>query len=199
MAVVKLHSDIFRQLLTTDFIAPHGWTGQVRQAIEELRFGRILEYLRAASLEEEDDSIIRRCSETSIPYLRILSRVQDNDGQSRVQFIDCDPRLAISRMCQAIAALQGAVSAKPEAAGKTGIPVQWEVDRQIIETLRAVSHRCTTKALLAVMGKRGLNPSDSTVKKRLAEMVKDRRLTKNPRAKPPGYGLPEWGDGSAGS
>jgi hypothetical protein len=48
------------------------------------------------------------------------------------------------------------------------------------------------------MYKRGLEPSESTVKKRLAQLVKDRRLTNDPKARPKGYGLPEW-SGSSGS
>jgi hypothetical protein len=77
-------------------------------------------------------------------------------------------------------------------------PSEWEVDRQIIETLRAVGHRLTTDELLTEMSNRGLDPSDSTVKKRLTVLVKDRRLTNDPKARPRGYGLPEW-HGSFGS
>jgi hypothetical protein len=85
-------------------------------------------------------------------------------------------------------------------AGKPSIvdPPEREPDRQIIETLRAVGHRLTTKKLLAKMSDRKLNPAESTVKKRLAEMVKNRRLTNDPKARPRGYGLPEW-IGSSGS
>jgi hypothetical protein len=71
-------------------------------------------------------------------------------------------------------------------------PSDWEVDPQIIETLRTIGHRLTTKALLAEMSKRGLDPSGSTVKKRLAKLADDGRLTKDPKARPRGYGLPEW-------
>jgi hypothetical protein len=73
-----------------------------------------------------------------------------------------------------------------------------ESDLQIIDTLRAVGHRLTTTKLLSAMTGRGLNPSESTVKKRLAGLVKGRRLTRDPKASPRGYGLPEW-DGSSGS
>jgi hypothetical protein len=48
------------------------------------------------------------------------------------------------------------------------------------------------------MSNRGLNPSESTLKKRLPVLVKDGRLTKDPKAKPRGYGLPE-SHGSFGS
>jgi hypothetical protein len=70
--------------------------------------------------------------------------------------------------------------------------------REIIETLRDVGHRLTTTKLVKVMEKRGLNPAESTVKKRLAELVRTRRLDNDPKAKPRGYGLPEW-NGSSGS
>jgi hypothetical protein len=76
--------------------------------------------------------------------------------------------------------------------GETERPER-ESDREIIETLRAVGHRLTTGGLLREMTKLELNPADSTVKKRLAELVKDGRLTNDPKAKPRGYGLPEWG------
>jgi hypothetical protein len=65
-------------------------------------------------------------------------------------------------------------------------------DREIIETLREKGRRLTTTELIAEMETRGLNPSESTVKKRLAELVKDKALDKDPNAKPRGYGLPEW-------
>jgi hypothetical protein len=78
-------------------------------------------------------------------------------------------------------------------------PSRWDVEPRIIETLRHVGQRRTTTKLLGEMSKRGLKESDSTVKKRLAEMVKDQRLTKDPKANPPGYGLPEWETGSSGA
>jgi len=73
-------------------------------------------------------------------------------------------------------------------------------DRQIIETLKTVGHRLTTTKLNAEMNKREWT-SDSTLKKRLAELVKDGRLNNDPRARPRGYGLPEWisSSGSGGS
>jgi hypothetical protein len=73
-----------------------------------------------------------------------------------------------------------------------------ESDLQIIETLRAVGHRLTTTKLISAMTECGLNPSESTVKKRLAGLVKSGQLDNDPKARPRGYGLPEW-DGSRGS
>lgn len=77
-------------------------------------------------------------------------------------------------------------------------PSVYEADRQISETLRAVGHRLSTSQLLVEMGRRGLNASESTVKKRLSAMVKDKWLDNDPKARPRGYGLPEW-NGSSGS
>jgi hypothetical protein len=89
---------------------------------------------------------------------------------------------------QTIATLQAALATVGEPA--TGC--QRESDRQIIATLRKVGHRCTTMRLLEEMEQGRLNPAVSTIKKRLAELVKVGRLTKAPGSKPPGYGLPEW-------
>jgi hypothetical protein len=73
-----------------------------------------------------------------------------------------------------------------------------ESDGQICDALRAIGHRLTTSELLSVMNQSSMNPSESTVKKRLATMVKEGRLTNDPKARPRGYGLPEW-TGSFGS
>ena len=83
--------------------------------------------------------------------------------------------------------------ARSEKAGSS-----WNVDVEICETLKAVGHRLTTIELLSEMSVRYSAVSDSTVKKRLAEMVRDKRLTNDPKARPRGYGLREW-DGSLGS
>jgi hypothetical protein len=74
-------------------------------------------------------------------------------------------------------------------------------DQEIVETLRSVGHRLTTIPLIEAMQKRGLIPSESTVKKRLAVMVDDGRLDNDPHGRPRGYGLPEWNgpSGSSGS
>jgi hypothetical protein len=86
----------------------------VREAFQELRVGRAKEYLAAVALGEDNDSILRRCQETSIPYLRRLSLVQDNDGQSRVDFVDCNPGPAICGMIRAIAVLDAALPPTPQ-------------------------------------------------------------------------------------
>jgi hypothetical protein len=74
----------------------------------------------------------------------------------------------------------------------------WEADGQIVETLKAVGHRLTTSPLLSKMSERYENVSVSTFKQRAAVMVREGRLTNDPKARPRGYGLPEW-DGSPGS
>jgi hypothetical protein len=78
-------------------------------------------------------------------------------------------------------------------------PSRWKVDERIIETLRGVGHRLTTTKLLGEMEPPEWTPSESTAKKRLATLVKAKRLTNDPKSKPPGYGLPEWAVGSSGS
>ena len=95
--------------------------------------------------------------------------------------------------------LATAVSAMGGPLGESATQVERDADRDIIETLRAIARRCTTTALLTQMNDRGLVAADSTVKKRLAEMIKDGRLTKDPKARRPGYGLPEWNCSSFGS
>jgi hypothetical protein len=69
---------------------------------------------------------------------------------------------------------------------------KWVADREILDVLKDVGHRLSTREILAEMTRRGHNPSESTVGHRLAEMVKDGRLTKDRKARPPGYGLPGW-------
>jgi hypothetical protein len=86
-----------------------------------------------------------------------------------------------------------------KAPSKEKIPSQHKSDQEILETLRGVGHRLTTNRLIDAMSERGLNPAESTVKKRLAEMVRDGLLTNDPTVNPRGYGLPEWVDGSHSS
>jgi hypothetical protein len=74
----------------------------------------------------------------------------------------------------------------------------WTVDDRILETLKTVGRRLSTTKLISAMNARGRRVSVSTVKKRLALMVREKRLTNDTKAKPRGYGLREW-DHSAGS
>src|SRR5262245_43422234 len=68
---------------------------------------------------------------------------------------------------------------------------RWKVDEQIISALKAVGHRLTTTKLLSKMDSlNSENFSESTVKKRLATMVLENRLTNDRKGEPPGYGLP---------
>jgi hypothetical protein len=68
----------------------------------------------------------------------------------------------------------------------------WEADDQIVQTIRKAGERLTTDQLLYAMQGLGLSAKESTVKKRLAALVENKTLTNDPRAKPRGYGLPEW-------
>jgi hypothetical protein len=52
----------------------------------------------------------------------------------------------------------------------------WAVDDQIRETLKTVARRLSTTKLISEMNGRGLTVSVSTVKKRLALMVREKRL-----------------------
>jgi hypothetical protein len=74
----------------------------------------------------------------------------------------------------------------------------WQLDRQVQETLQSVGHRLTTSKLLYEMERRRIPVDESSLKKRLAAMVKANRLTNDPKARPRGYGLPDW-TSSAGS
>lgn len=74
----------------------------------------------------------------------------------------------------------------------------WEADEQIRCTLEAVGQRLTTTELLSKMAAIYPGVSDSTVKKRLSLMVREKRLTNEQKIRPRGYGLPEW-DSSFGS
>jgi hypothetical protein len=90
-------------------------------------------------------------------------------------------------------------SAETGGANKPAGSTQRPSDIEILETIRAVNHRCTTMKLLTEMTLRKLSPSPSTVKKRLAALVKAKQLNNDPKANPRGYGLPEWNSGSSGS
>jgi hypothetical protein len=74
-----------------------------------------------------------------------------------------------------------------------------ELDRQIIETLRVVGYRLTTMKLYREMDRPNRPVSLPTLKRRLAELVDGRWLDNDPKAKPRGYGLPEWRSGSSGA
>lgn len=66
------------------------------------------------------------------------------------------------------------------------------IPQEIINTLKAVGHRLTAMQLLAEMAQRGYEWSEASVFNWCSRMVKDGKLTKDPSASPPGYGLPSW-------
>src|SRR5262249_24885627 len=68
----------------------------------------------------------------------------------------------------------------------------WRVDDQSVGTLRQAGQHLTTGEPMDKMSELGLDPKLSTVKQRGAALVRTGRLINNRKAKPPGYGLPEW-------
>src|SRR5208337_4543229 len=160
----------------TGFLAPHGWSASIMQALESFRSG---EWVYHPS---------RFCDWTPI------ESGQDMGKRERV-FNPEKARISLEWLDRFIKTFEAELSAVTVPA----TDVQRESDRQIITTLREVGRRCTTKKLLDEMTKRELNPAESTVKKRLAAMVTSGLLTNDAKAKPPGYGLPEWSRGSSGS
>jgi hypothetical protein len=84
----------------------------------------------------------------------------------------------------------------PRANSYSALP---EFDRQIIETLRAVGYRLTTMKLYGEMDRPDRPVSLPTLKRRLAELVDGQWLDNDQKAKPRGYGLPEWRSGSSGA
>jgi hypothetical protein len=105
LEVVALRAQIDLFLYSLVFFAPYGWPPQVRRALAELRFGRAVECLAARS-------------EGPLP-----------GGHSRGEFVDCDPRAAISRLVRAIAALEAVV--KPGGApSELRRSPRWDSDRR---------------------------------------------------------------------
>jgi hypothetical protein len=172
----ELRREISSRLDTLEFRAPYGWPETVGQAFALLRSGR-LDY----HVSHFFDVPVVKPGMT-----RDWEEREFNPNRAGAMLAELDQRI-------------GEIEAALCTVGKPTADVQRNSDREIVETLRAVGHRLSTEKLLDAMDKRRLNPSPSTVKKRLAAMVKDERLTKDPKSRPRGYGLPEWGRGSSGS
>jgi hypothetical protein len=170
-----LEREVREQLATGEFRVPFGWPDAVEEALDSLRSGRLYYHPATYATPGKDK--------------REVASVF-NVGRAEA---------GLSDLQRLIEHLEAAVRDGTGMTSGPASPVERESDRQIIETLRAVGHRLTTTELIDEMAQRGLNPSDSTVKKRLAAMVKNGQLTNDPKAKPRGYGLPEWRDGSSGS
>jgi hypothetical protein len=64
--------------------------------------------------------------------------------------------------------------------------------QDITGVLHAVNHRLTTSGILKELATRGNDWGVSTVKRALAEMVRDGELTNRKDVRPRGYGLPSW-------
>ena len=191
-----LRRKIDERLATDEFLASFGWPKAIEQALEFLQSGELFyhisRFLIPIPLGGPGKGQL-------LPFDRRKAEETWPDDSSKwiraITGFDFDRRNAETTLAELemlIEDLATAVSATGGPLGEWATRAKWEADCQIIETLRAVAHQCTTMALLGEMNDRGLNPSDSTVKKRLAEMAKHGRLTKDPKARPPGYGLPEW-------
>ena len=64
--------------------------------------------------------------------------------------------------------------------------------RDITRVLYETNHRLTTRPILQGLQARNLIWGESTVKRALAEMVRDGELTNRSDVRPRGYGLPAW-------
>lgn len=64
--------------------------------------------------------------------------------------------------------------------------------QDIFTILKDVGHRLTTTEILNELGRRGKDWSDSWVKAKLSEMTEDGLIDNSQKAKPKGYGMPEW-------
>ena len=175
----ELQGAICERLGTLDFLSPFGWADGVSRALETFRPGA--SFYHPSRFEDTSPIETGR-----------------DKGKAALVFNPDKARAYLEDLARRIEEIETLMSAEQSIGGPV-IPTHRESECQIVSTLRDVGHRCTTTELIREMDKRKLHPSDSTVKKRLAEMVKEGRLDKDPKAKPPGYGLPEWKRGSLGS
>jgi hypothetical protein len=67
-----------------------------------------------------------------------------------------------------------------------------EYKRDITRILQENHHRLTTTKILQELEVRNLFWGESTIKRALAEMVRDRELNNRRDVRPRGYGLPAW-------
>lgn len=67
-------------------------------------------------------------------------------------------------------------------------------EADIREILEDAGQRLTTMQILAALDRAGKLWGESTVKRKLAEMVRDGQLTNEKERRPRGYGLPQWQD-----
>ena len=67
-----------------------------------------------------------------------------------------------------------------------------ECKQDITRILHEIRHRLTTGKILQEMRARNLVWGDSTVKRALAEMVRDHELNNRSGVRPRGYGLTAW-------
>jgi hypothetical protein len=74
------------------------------------------------------------------------------------------------------------------------VPAEGEPRADILEVLRDTGHRLSTMQLLEALQRAGKVHGESTIKRKLAEMVAGGELTNEQRTTPRGYGLPSWQD-----
>jgi hypothetical protein len=178
LPIDTLGGEIWEKIRTSRFLVPHGWPDGLDTLFRAIRRGEF--YFRPGDFRDPVPIAAReskgKTGSTSNPKRAVAEAMLD--GQGRL-ISELESLLAARR--------QSLPSSRPGS------------DREIIDTLRSVGYRCTTKKLLQEMTNRRLNPSDSTIKKRLAGLVQDGVLDKDAKAVPPGYGLLEWTVGSSGS
>jgi hypothetical protein len=74
----------------------------------------------------------------------------------------------------------------------TGADTLSQCKREITRVVYETNHRLTTRPILRGLQARNLIWGESTVKRALAEMVRDGELTNRSDVRPRGYGLPGW-------
>ena len=68
-------------------------------------------------------------------------------------------------------------------------------EQDILNTLHDVGFRMTRRALQAALYQRGLEWEEARLSRDLGRLLEVGRITYLPSSLPPGFGLPEWGDG----
>ena len=63
---------------------------------------------------------------------------------------------------------------------------------EIVDVLKSAGHRMTGDGIATTMHRLGVGRCGSVLKHTLSYFRKLGRLTNDPKADPPGYGLPEW-------
>lgn len=107
-----------------------------------------------------------------------IARLREQD------LTDCD----LERL-KACVQKEGALAAGLDAAPT--VPLN-QSQQDIVDLVRRSGHRLTTTGVLAGLAACGIEVSEGMTKQTLATLVQFGVLTNDPKAKPRGYGLPEW-------